>query len=90
MRYFMNIRYRGRLVPDYEGDELPDEDAARALALATAHDLVFRTRMDSIRSWFDCRFEVTDESGQTIFVMPFDDVVPVTLEDGDVPDNAPN
>ena len=28
----------------------------------TARDLVFRTRMDTIRSWFDFSFEVTDES----------------------------
>jgi hypothetical protein len=75
LRYFMNLRYRGRLIPDHEGDELPDEEAVRGHALANAHDLVFRTRMDSIRSWFDCSFEVTDESGRTVLVMPFGDVV---------------
>lgn len=61
MRFFMNMRYRGRLIPDYEGDELADAQALRGHALATARDLVFRTRMDTIRSWFDCSFEVTDE-----------------------------
>ena len=45
-------------------------------ALATARDLVFRTRMDTIRSWFDCSFEVTDESGRTVLLMLFDEVVP--------------
>ena len=34
-RYFMNLRYRGRLINDYEGDELPNEEAVRAHALAT-------------------------------------------------------
>jgi hypothetical protein len=74
-RYFMNVRYRGRLIPDHEGDELPNEEALRRHAIATAHDLVFCTRMDSIRSWFDCSFEVTDESGRTVLVMPFGEVV---------------
>ena len=71
----MNVRYRGRLIPDHEGDELPNEVAVRGHALETAHDLVFRTRMDTIRSWFDCSFEITDESGRTVLVMPFDEVV---------------
>lgn len=79
-RYFMNVRYRGRLTPDYEGDELPDEEALRPHALATARDLVFHTRMDSIRSWFDCSFEITDESGKTVLVMPFDEVVEQSAE----------
>ena len=76
LRYFMNVRYRGRLIPDHEGDELPNEEALHRHALATARDLVFSTRMDTIRSWFDCSFEVTDERGRTVLVMPFDEVVP--------------
>jgi hypothetical protein len=72
----MNVRYRGRLTPDLEGDELPDEGAVCAHALATARDLVFRTRMDTIHDWFDCSFEITDESNRTVLVMPFDEVVP--------------
>jgi hypothetical protein len=32
--------------------------------------------MDTIRSWFDCSFEVTDESGRTVLLMLFDEVVP--------------
>jgi hypothetical protein len=75
LRYFMNVRYRGRLIPDYEGDELANEEALREHALANAHDLVFRTRMDTIRDWFDCSFEVTDESGRTVLVLPFSEVV---------------
>jgi len=77
LRYFMNVRYRGRLIPDSEGDELANEAAVRGHALANAHDLVFRTRMDTLRSWFDCSFEVTDESGRTVLVMPFSEVIEV-------------
>ncbi|MER8428391.1 hypothetical protein [Mesorhizobium sp. M0633] len=75
LRYFLNVRYRGRMIPDAEGDELPDDEALRAHALANARDLVFRTRMYTIRSWFDCSFEVTDESGRVVLVMPFDEVL---------------
>ena len=38
----MNVRYRGRLTPDYEGDELACEDAVRGHALATAQDRELR------------------------------------------------
>jgi hypothetical protein len=76
VRYFMNIRYRGRLISDPEGDELSNEEALHGHALAIARDLVFGTRMDTIRSWFDCSFEITDEGGRTVLVMPFDEVVP--------------
>lgn len=31
---------------------------------------------DRQRSWFDCSFEVADDSGRTVLVMPFDEVVP--------------
>ena len=75
VRYFMNVRYRGRLTPDREGDELANVEAVHGHALATAHDLVFCTRMDTIRDWFDCTFEITDESGRTVLVMPFGEVV---------------
>jgi hypothetical protein len=31
--------------------------------------------METIRDWFDCSFEVTDESGRTVLVMPFSEGV---------------
>ena len=76
LRYFMNIRYRGRLIVDPEGDELANQKALHGHALATARDLVFRTRMHTIRSWFDCSFEVADESGRVVLVMPFAEALP--------------
>jgi hypothetical protein len=32
----MNVRYSGRLIPDHEGDDLANEEAVHAHALATA------------------------------------------------------
>jgi hypothetical protein len=31
--------------------------------------------VDAIRSWLDCSFEVTDEGGRSVLVMPFDEVI---------------
>ena len=70
-RYFMNVRYRDRLFVDEEGDELASEHAVHGHALDTARDLIAHAWMDSIRNWFDCSFEVTDEAGQVVLVMPF-------------------
>jgi hypothetical protein len=67
----MNVRYRDRLFVDEEGDELASADAVQGHALETARDLITRARMDNIRSWFDCSFEVTNEVGQVVLVMPF-------------------
>jgi hypothetical protein len=74
-RYYMNLRYRDRLFRDEEGDDLP-EHALRQHALSTARDLL-QARMDSIRSWFECSFEVTDEEGRLVLTVPFTEAVEV-------------
>ena len=70
-RFFMNLRHRGRLFADEEGDKLPDGAAARAYALDTARDLISNAHMDSIRNWYDCTFEITDEAGRLVLTVPF-------------------
>src|SRR4051812_20049181 len=75
VRYFMNLRYRGRLFADEEGDELAHAHAVQKHALDTAQDLITHARMDSIRNWFDCSFEVTNESGRVVLVMPFSETI---------------
>ncbi len=70
-RYYFHLGYRDRFYRDEEGDELPDEGAARAHARATARDLIQTTRAETIRDWFDCAFEVADENGRTVLVLPF-------------------
>src|SRR4051794_41874157 len=70
-RSTMNLRYRDRLFVDQEGDELADEYAVQGYALETGRDLITRARMDSIRNWFECSFEVTNEAGQVVLVLPF-------------------
>jgi hypothetical protein len=74
-RYYMNVRYRDRLFVDEEGDELANEHAVRSHTLDTARDLITHARMNSIRNWFDCSFEVTNEVGQVVLTMPFSETI---------------
>ncbi len=76
-RYFLHLRYRDGtdgLAVDEEGDELPDSGMLREHVEATARDLIRHTRLDAIRNWRDCTFEVTDEAGQLVLTLPFSDV----------------
>ena len=76
-RYFLHLRYRNDtdgLAVDEEGDELPEQSMLREHVEATARDLMRNTRLDAIRNWLDCTFEVTDESGQQVLILPFSDV----------------
>ena len=72
-RYFMSLRYRGRLFADEEGDELHDDEAARAHAATMARDLINNGRLTVIRNWLDCILEITDESGRLVAEVPFAD-----------------
>ncbi|BCM87974.1 DUF6894 family protein [Methylobacterium indicum] len=78
-RYFFHVRHHpgpSGLAEDYEGDELADSSAAREHALEMALDLITRTRLDSVRDWFDCSFDIADEHGQPVMIVPFADAVP--------------
>ena len=70
-RFTMTMRDRDRLFVDPDGDDLASADAVQGHALETGWDLITRARMDSIRNWFDCSFEVTNEAGQVVLVLPF-------------------
>lgn len=77
-RYYFSVRFRPGpegLAVDEEGDDLPDLAAVRAHALRVARDLVQRTRYDMIRNLFDCSFEITDEQGERVLVVPFTEAV---------------
>jgi hypothetical protein len=76
-RYFLHLRFRDSadgLAVDEEGDELPGPGMLRAHVEATARDLMRNTRLEAIRNWLDCTFEVTDEAGHLVLTMPFLDV----------------
>lgn len=77
-RYYFNLRHgpsADELAVDPEGDELDNLAAAHAYALASARDLIARTRMGSIRDWFVCTFEVVDETAALLLIVPFSDTI---------------
>lgn len=77
-RYFFSLRHGpgpDGLAVDREGDDLAGPEAAHARALAVASDLIARTQLYSVRDWFACAFEVTDEDGRPVMTVPFADTV---------------
>ncbi len=77
-RYFLHLRRHAGadgVALDHEGDELASEDLLREHVLETARDLTARARIEVIRNWYDCSFEVTDQGGQLVMTVPFDDLV---------------
>ncbi|TNC16130.1 hypothetical protein FF100_02395 [Methylobacterium terricola] len=77
-RYFFHLRYGpgpDGLARDPEGDDLAGPDEARMRALAMARDLIARTRVQAVRDWFACTFEVTGEDGRAVATVPFADTV---------------
>jgi len=78
-RYFFSLRHRpgeNGLAVDHEGDELADETLVRAHALHVARQTVAKDRMATLRDWFVCSFETTDEAGRHVMTVPFSDTVP--------------
>ncbi|HEV7251955.1 MAG TPA: hypothetical protein VGN97_02490 [Mesorhizobium sp.] len=72
-RFFMNMRARRRYVPDEEGDELVDGQTLREHAIATARDLILNAHLATVRDWLDWTFEITDDTGQLVLVLPFEE-----------------
>jgi hypothetical protein len=76
-RYFLHLRYRDGpdgLAVDEEGDEVSELSVLREHVEATARDLMRKTRLDAIRHWHGCTFEVTNEAGQHVLSLPFSQV----------------
>jgi hypothetical protein len=76
-RYFLHLRFRDGpdgLAVDEEGDEVRELSGLRGHVEATARDLTRKARLEAIRHWHDCTFEVTDEAGQHVLTLPFSQV----------------
>ena len=75
-RYFLNIRRHGTLICDDEGDELPDLEAACALARST---LLEMRRLPHVygppRDWRRNVFVISDADGTVLAEIPYDSVL---------------
>jgi hypothetical protein len=73
-RYFLHLRYpspEDGFAQDDEGDDLLDENTLRQHVIDTARDLMKGTRLKAIPDWLKCSFEVTDEAGTVVLMLPF-------------------
>ena len=73
-RYFMHIRRTGSLSTDPEGVELPDLEQARREAQLDARELI-ADRIRSGKMIGDDRFEIADERGNILAMVPFRDAI---------------
>ena len=69
-RFYFHQRQRSGMVPDPEGSDLPDLEAAVLEAIASARELMSEAILEgwdiSARS-----FEVVDDTGSTVLVVSF-------------------
>jgi hypothetical protein len=72
--YHLNIRHHGRFYRDEEGEDITSEFEMKVRARETARDLI-GTPSFTIPDWLDCTMEVTNETGQTVFRLPFEEAV---------------
>jgi hypothetical protein len=63
-RYFFNLSFGQRFLPDEEGVELPSRSAARDEALAAVRDLANPQIGGKSRRWASWFLEVADEQGR--------------------------
>ena len=68
--YYFHIRNSGILIRDPDGVELSDLNAARAECLRLILSVLREEQIDEQLS-SDRQFEVEDESGRTILIVPF-------------------
>lgn len=73
-RYFFHVVLENERVPDPDGQELPDPDAAWEAARRTAVTLM-DTPVERPVNWLTCRFEVQDEAGEIVLEFPFAEAV---------------
>lgn len=71
-RYFLNIRDHDALIVDPDGDDLPNLDDVRIMALEIIQDIMGRPETyGNSRLWSARCFEITDESGTILMSIPF-------------------
>ena len=75
-RYFFNVSLEDHLLPDPEGQELPDPDAAWETARRIACDAM---SVDEGRpmNWQTCHVEVKDGDGGIVLEFPFLEAVAI-------------
>jgi hypothetical protein len=76
-RYFFNVSLEEHLLPDPEGQELPDPDAAWETARRIALDAMSVDAGGPV-NWHACHVEVRDAGGEIVLEFPFLEAVEIT------------
>jgi hypothetical protein len=74
-RFHMNIRKGEELLEDWEGEEFPSLSAARTEAVRSARELMSARIAAGKMPDGHTRFEIADDSGKTVLVMPFEEAI---------------
>ena len=76
-RYYLNIRDRGVLIEDPDGDEVEDIAGIRRIADACIADIYARPHVyGEPQAWDRRSFEITDADGHTVLVVPLSEYQP--------------
>ena len=76
-RYFFHVVLEDAHLPDPDGQDLPDADAAWGVARRSAQDLM-RSDLGRPVNWMACRFEVRDEADEIVLEFPFAEALEAT------------
>jgi hypothetical protein len=72
----MNIRKGDELLEDWEGEEFPSLSEARTEAVQSARELMSaRIAAGKMPDGKHTRFEIADDSGKTVLIMPFEEAI---------------
>ena len=85
-RFFFHIRNGTGFTEDEEGRDLPDEAAARTIAVEGARSLLSHEVSGGTLD-LRGRIEVVDDEGRPLFVLPFSDVISIAT--GELPTPEP-
>jgi len=73
-RFFFNVREGDKLIDDIEGGDYPSLAEARAEAVLSARELMANDILAG-RKPSGSRFEIGDDSGQIVLIMPFEEAI---------------
>jgi hypothetical protein len=74
-RFHMNIRKGDELLEDWEGEDFPSLSEARTEAVLSARELMSARMAAGKLPDGHARFEIADESGNTVLVMRFEEAI---------------
>jgi uncharacterized protein YaaQ len=77
-RFHMNIRKGDELLVDWEGEDFPSLSEAHIEAVQSARELMAARMAAGKMPEAHVSFEIVDDSGKTVLVMPFEEAIEET------------